>query len=345
MRRRRSIAMLVALVALGGVLVSQPAAAEPAADMFKGRKVSIYVSTGPGGGYDAYGRMLARHLGRHLPGNPTVVVENMPGAGGRNVMNFLYNVAPKDGTAIATVQHTTVYDDLFGEAGVRYDARKFTWLGSMASFTSVGIAWHTSGVRTIEDAKTKQIVMGSSGAGATSFQWTNLMNHLIGTKFKILVGYKGAADIYVALERGELDGVAGTDWTSIRNGFQRWLDNKQINIFVQFATTPHPDLPNVPLIGDLVSSPEDKTVLRFVFLGLGFARPFLAPPDLPAPVAAALRRGFDAVAKDPALLAEAKKIRFDVDAVDGVTVQRQLDELYATPKPLIDRAKWALTAR
>jgi tripartite-type tricarboxylate transporter receptor subunit TctC len=342
MRLRRSIAMLAVFA---GVLVTLPAAAEPAADLFKGRKVSIYVSTGPGGGYDAYGRMLARHLGRHLPGHPTVVVENMPGAGGRNVANFLYNVAPKDGTAIATMQHTTVYDALFGEAGVRYDARKFTWLGSMASFTSVGIAWHTSGVRTIEDAKTKQIVMGSSGAGATSFQWTNLMNHLIGTKFKILVGYKGAADMYVALERGELDGVAGTDWTSIRNGFQRWLDNKQINIFVQFATTPHPDLPKVPLIGDLVSSPEDKTVLRFVFLGLGFARPFLAPPDLPAPVAAALRRGFDAVAKDPALLAEAKKIRFDVDPVDGVTVQRQLDELYATPKPLIDRAKWALTAR
>jgi hypothetical protein len=231
----------------------QPAAAaEPAEELFKGRKVSIYVSTGPGGGYDAYGRMLARHLGRHLPGNPTVVVENMPGAGGRNVANFLYNVAPKDGTAIATMQHTTVYDAF----GSRCPLRRPGYRLGMASFTSVGIAWHTSGVRTIEDAKTKQIVMGSSGAGATSFQWTNLMNHLIGTKFKILVGYKGAADIYVALERGELDGVAGTDWTSIRNGFQRWLDNKQINIFVQFATTPHPDLPKV--FGDLVSSRKTR---------------------------------------------------------------------------------------
>lgn len=327
------------------VLFALPSMAQPSGDLFKGRKISIYVSTGPGGGYDAYGRLLAQHLSQHLPGHPTVVVENMPGAGGRNVANYIYNVAPKDGTAIATVQHTTVYDALFGENGVRYDARRFNWLGSMASFTSVGIAWHTSGVKTVEDAKNKQIVMGSSGVGATSFQWTNLMNHIIGTKFKILTGYKGAADIYLAIERGELDGVAGTDWASIRNGYTRWVENKQINIFVQFAMTPHPELPDVPLIGDLVSSAEDKTLLRFVFLGLGFARPFLAPPDMPAPVVEALRRGFDAASKDPALLADAKKVRFDVDAVDGLTVQRQIDELYSTPKALVERARWALTAQ
>ena len=327
------------------VLFALPSMAQPSGDLFKGRKISIYVSTGPGGGYDAYGRLLAQHLGHHLPGNPTVVVENMPGAGGRNVANYIYNVAPKDGTAIATVQHTTVYDALFGENGVRYDARRFNWLGSMASFTSVGIAWHTSGVKTVEDAKNKQIVMGSSGVGATSFQWTNLMNHVIGTKFKILTGYRGAADIYLAVERGELDGVAGTDWASIRNGYTRWVENKQVNIFVQFAMTPHPELPDVPLIGDLVSSAEDKTLLRFVFLGLGFARPFLAPPDMPAPVVEVLRRGIDAASKDPALLADAKKVRFDVDAVDGVTVQRQIDELYNSPKTLVERARWALTAQ
>lgn len=342
---RQWAATLVTVGALAAMLSAMPSQAQPADELFKGRKLSVYVSTGPGGGYDAYARLLSRHIGRHLPGNPTVVVENMPGAGGRSLANFLYNVAPKDGTAIATMQHTTVYDALFGEKGVRYDAQKFNWVGSMASFTSVGIAWHKSGVRTIEDAKKKEIVMGSSGYGATSFQWTNLMNHLLGTKFKILVGYKGAADIYIAVERGEIDGVAGTDWTSIRNGYSRWIENKQINIFVQFAMTPHPDLPKVPLIGDLVSSAEDKTVLRFVFLGLGFARPFVAPPDLPPATVAALRRGFSAANNDPALLAEAKKIRFDVDPVDGETVQRLVDELYKTPRPLIERAQWALTSR
>jgi len=345
MHHRRWTAPLAAIAGLTVVLLATPLQAQPVDEMFKGRKLIIYCSTGPGGGYDAYARLLARHIGRHLPGNPTVVVENMPGAGGRSLMNYLYNVAPKNGTAIATVQHTTVYDALFGENGVKYDAQKLNWLGSMASFTSVGIAWHTSGVRSIEDARQKEIVMGSSGYGATSFQWTNLMNRLLGTKFKILVGYKGAADLYIAIERHELDGVAGTDWTSIRNGYHRWIENKEINIFVQFAMKPHPDLPNVPLIGDLVSSPEDKTVLRFVFLGLGFARPFLAPPVLPPETVAALRRAFDAATKDPALLADSEKIRFEVEPVDGETVQRLVSELYETPRPLIERAQWALTTR
>jgi tripartite-type tricarboxylate transporter receptor subunit TctC len=335
-----------AILAGGTVIFAiLPLVAQAADDMFKGRTIVVYVSTGPGGGYDAYGRMLARNLGRHLPGNPNVIVENMPGAGGRNLANFLYNVAPRDGTAIATLQHTTVYDALFGDPGAKYDARKFNWLGSLASFTSVGIAWHTSGVKTIEDAKKRQIVMGSSGVGATSFQYTNLMNHLLGTKFKILIGYKGAADMYLALERGELQGVAGTDWTTIRNQHNRWITDRDINIFVQFAVKKHPDLPNVPLIGDLVSSDEDKSVLRFVFAGLQFARPFLAPPGLPAPVVAALRSGFTATAEDPELLAEAKRERFDVDPVDGATVQRLIDELYETPKPLVARAQWALTAQ
>lgn len=332
------------LTALAAALAVLPLAAH-GADEFKGRTITIYVSTGPGGGYDAYGRMVARNIGRHLPGNPNVIAENMPGAGGRKLANFLANAAPKDGTAIAIVHHTTVYDALFGEKGVKYDARKFNWLGSIASFTSVGIAWRTSGVKTIADAKQKQIVMGSSGVGATSYQYTNLMNHLLGTKFKIITGYKGAADMYLALEKGELQGVAGTDWTSIRNGHANWLKNGDITVFVQFAVKPHPDLPKVPLIGDLVTSDQDKRVLRFVFAGLQFARPFLAPPGVPAPTVAALRGGFDAMARDPQLIADAKKARFDIDPVDGASVQKDVDELYETPKALIERAQWALTAK
>ena len=341
MRHGTLTAMLATITGLFAILPL----AQADDDMFRGRTIVIYVSTGPGGGYDAYGRLMARNIGRHLPGNPNVIVENMPGAGGRKLANFLYNAAPKDGTAIAIIHHTTVYDALFGEKGVLYKAQDFNWLGSIASFTSVGIAWNTSGVKTIEDAKNKQIVMGSSGVGATSFQYTNLMNHLLGTKFKILIGYKGAADMYLALEKGELQGVAGTDWTSIRNQYNRWIENKDISVFVQFAVKKHPDLPNVPLIGDLVSSAEDKSVLRFVFAGLQFARPFLAPPGLPEQVVAALRGGFDAAAKDPELLAEAEKARFDIDPVDGATVQRLVAELYETPKPIVDRAQWALTAQ
>ncbi len=342
MLRRLSAAILA--WGLGLFAVFSPAA-HADNDMFKGRTIILYVSTSPGGGYDAYARLVARHLGHHLPGNPNVIVENMPGAGGRSLANYIYNVAPKDGTAIATMQHTTVYDALFGDPGVKYDARTFNWLGSIATFTSVGFAWHTSGVRTIADAKTKQIAMGSSGVSATSFQYTKPMNHILGTKFKILVGYKGSADLYLALERGEIQGVAGTDWAVLRNDRSNWIKNKDIDVFIQLAMKKNSELPNVPLIGDLVSSAEDKSVLKFVFDGLQFARPFLAPPGVPSPVVAVLRRGFDAAAKDPALLSEAKKERLDTDPVDGATVQQLVAALYTTPKPIIQRAQWALTAQ
>jgi len=343
MLRRGAIALLVTLV---GVRVMLPLAVNAGGDdTFKGRTVIVYVSTGPGGGYDAYARLVARNLGRHLPGNPNVIVENMPGAGGLNLANYLYNVAPKDGTAIGTMQHTITYEALFGEQAVKFDARKFNWLGSIATFTSVGIAWHTSGVKSIEDAKKKQIAMGASGAGATSFEYTNLMNHLLGTKFKILIGYKGSTAMYLAMERGELQGVAGTDWAVIRNDHSDWIKTKAIDVFVQFALKKNPDLPDVPLIGDLASSAEDKRVLHFVFAGLQFARPFLAPPGVPASVVAQLRSGFDAAAMDPALLAQAKKERLDIEPVDGATVQRLVGELYETPKPIVKRADWALTAQ
>lgn len=333
------------LAGLAGCLAIGSAAAQTAGDAFKGRTITVHISTGPGGGYDAYGRLIARHIGRHLPGNPNVIAENMPGAGGRKLANYLSNAAPKDGTGIAIVHHTTVYDAAFGEQGIKYDPRKINWLGSIASFTSVGIAWHTSGVKTIDDAKRTQIAMGSSGFGSTSYQYTNLLNQMLGTKFKIITGYKGATDMYAALEKGELQGVAGTDWATIRNQYSRWLQNKEVSVFVQFALQKHPDMPDVPLIGDLVSAEDDKRTLRFVFAGLQFARPFGAPPDLPAERVAALRAGFMAAAKDPQLLAEAKKIRFDIDPVDGESVQKLVAEVYDTPKNLIDRARQVLTGK
>jgi tripartite-type tricarboxylate transporter receptor subunit TctC len=332
------------LFALATVLAALPLAAQ-ADDMFAGRTVTVYVSTGPGGGYDAYGRILSRSLGRHLPGDPKVITENMPGAGGRKLANFLYNAAPKDGSVIAIIHHTTVYDALFGEKGVKYDSRKFNWLGSIASFTSVGIASRASGIKTIADARKKQIAMGSSGVGATSFQYTNLMNHVAGTKFKIITGYKGAADMFLALEKGELQGLAGVAWSTIRNHFGKQIKSGDIDVFVQFALKKHPELPNVPLIGDAAESAKDKAVLRFVFAGLDFARPFLAPPGLPAATVTALRRGFDQAARDPELLAQAKKAKLDIDPVDGAKVQKLVAELYDTPKDVVERAHWALTAK
>lgn len=332
-------------IAFAAILTGLPLAAHAADGMFAGKTITVYISVGAGGGYDAYGRLLARNIGRYLPGHPTVIAANMPGAGGRKLANYLYNAAPKDGTVIGIMQHTTVYDALFGEKGARYDARKFNWLGSMATFTSVGLAWHNTGVRTAEDAKKKQLVIGSSGVGATSYQYANLMNHLVGTKLKIITGYKGAADMFLALEKGELQGLAGIAWASIRNHLGGYIKHHDLNVFVQFTLKKNPQLPNVPLIGDLVSSDRDKRVLNFVFAGLQFARPFLAPPGVPAATVAILRRGFDEAVKDPALLAEAKKARFDIDPVDGATVQKLVDGLYEAPKSVVERAHWALTGK
>jgi len=334
----KTLATVSALAGIAGALLAGPAAAQS----FKGKTITVYIAVGPGGGYDAYGRMLASHIGSYLAGNPTVIAANMPGGGGRKLGNYMYNAAPKDGSAIAIIHHTTVYDSAFGAKGAQFNSSKFNWLGSMAGFTAIGFAWHTTGVKSIADARKKSISMGSTGKGATSYQYCALLNNMFGTKFKLITGYKGAKGIYFATEQREVDGACGLSWavTSSRQG--HWIKDKKINVFVQFALESHPDLTNVPTILSYAKNEDERKLLRFIYSGLKMARPFMAPPGLSKAKVAALRKAFVAVSKDPKFLAEAKRRHFPIGPVDGAAVQQVVDDIYNAPKALKAKAKAAL---
>lgn len=337
----KTLATVSALVGIVGALLSGPATAQS----FKGKTITVYIPVGPGGGYDGYGRMLANNIGRHLDGNPTVIATNMPGGGGRKMGNYLYNAAPKDGSAIAIIHHTTVYDSAFGSKGVQFNSSKFNWLGSMSGFTSIGFAWNTAGIGSIADAKKKQITMGSTGKGATSWQYCALLNNMFGTKFKLITGYKGAKGIYFAVEQREVDGACGLSWTVTKTRQAHWIKNNKIKLFVQFALKSHPELTHVPTIMTYARNPGEKELLRFIFSGLKMARPFLAPPGMAKARVIALRKAFVSVSKDARFLKAIKRRRFPLDPVDGKTVQRLVNDIYNAPAELKARAKKVLTGK
>lgn len=323
-----------------------PTSAQQSSETMQGRTITINVSVGPGGGYDAYGRMVARALSRHIPGNPTVVASNMPGGGGRLLCNYMYNVAPKDGTAIAIVQHTTVYDAAFGEQGVQYEAHKLNWLGSMSTTSFIALVWHTTGVRSIEDAKRQEVSMGATGPGATSFQYPMLTNKLFGTRFKIVTGYKGSPEVYAAVEKRELDGTGGLAWEVFRNAHEDWIRDRKVNFLLLFGLKRTPELPDVPTILELARTPEEKELLNFIFTGALFAWPFMLPPGVPQARVEMLRAAMKAVFKDPEVLEEAAKRRLSVvDSADGETVQRLVTGIHNTPADLKQKARALLSGQ
>jgi tripartite-type tricarboxylate transporter receptor subunit TctC len=336
---------IAAAFGIAGAAWASASVAQPAAESMQGRTMTLYISVGPGGGYDSYGRMVARGLGRHIPGNPTIIASNMPGGGGRTLGNYMYNVAPKDGSAIAIVQHTTVYDAAFGEQGVRFDSSRLNWIGSMASMTFVALVWHTTGIRTVEDAKKREVTVGATGPGATSFQYPALLNTLFGTRLKIITGYKGSPEVYHAVEQRELDGTGGLTWEVFRNARGDWIRDNKVNIFLQFALKRHAELPEVPTIIELARNPEEKQLLELIFKGLQFGMPFMVPPGVAPARIEMLRTAMTALAKDPEFLAEAKSRKFSIDHTDGATVQRLVGEIYAASQELKTRARSLLAGK
>jgi tripartite-type tricarboxylate transporter receptor subunit TctC len=323
------------------------AMAQPAADFFAGKTVSLLIGTTPGGGYDAYGRALARHLGRHIPGNPGVVVKNMPGAGGLALANHLYNRAPKDGTEIATVQNGLPFEKLFymlspGGANALFDSTKFGWIGSMTQTVFVTVTWHAAPVKTLQDAMTKEVILGSSTTSSDSYVLAMLSNNLLGTKFKVVHGYAGATEVSLAVENGEVHGEAGKDWTTLTSTRPQWVRDKKVNILVQMGMKPHPDIKGVPMAIDLAKTPEDRQVMEVVFAKFGMSRPFMAPPELPPERLAALRQAFDAALRDPAFLAEAEKLGMEINPVSGADVEALVARIMNTPPALAERAREAL---
>lgn len=303
------------------------------------RPVTIYVAGTAGGGIDLYARLLGRHLGRHIPGKPSVTVQVMPGAGGIRAANYLAQQAPRDGTAITAFANGPILEPLIGARHPGYDMSQFTWVGAVTKDIGLCIAWGASPFKTIEDVKTQQMVVGGTGAGSETDTWPIVLNEVLGTKFKLVTGYVGSQETILAIERGETHGRCVFSHSALKTAKPDWLRDKKINVLVLTALAASLDFPGVPAVVDLVAKPEDRQLLELMVAPGAMARPFVAPPGLPASRAALIRRAFDATMQDPDFRAEAAKIQADVAPTTGEDVQKLVERIYATPRPVIERIK------
>jgi tripartite-type tricarboxylate transporter receptor subunit TctC len=325
---------------------TQNARADTVEDFYRGKTISMVVSSSPGGGYDALARAVARFLGTHIAGNPSVIVRNMPGAGGIVATNFIANVAPRDGLTIACVLNNTPFEPLFGTKEADYDATKLTWLGTPSVETGLLIVWHTSPVKTLDDARTIQITAGSSGANSAPSFYARLLNELLGLKIKIVLGYPGQNEAYFAMERGEIDSFGVTFWSSLTSTKSEWIRDKKVRILIQYGPEKEAALPDVPYGPDLVRNADDGALFAAADAPLAAGRPFLAPPDLPSERAVALRAGLLATFKDPAFRAEADKEQLQINKpTSGETMQAEIARVYQTPQRIVDRLRAIAQAR
>jgi tripartite-type tricarboxylate transporter receptor subunit TctC len=313
--------------------IVQAQAQNPAA-FYKGKSVDLYIGYSAGGGYDVYARALARHMGRFIPGNPTIVPKNMPGAGSLVLANWLYNVAAKDGTAFGMIGRGTAFDPLLGSTKAQFDPVKFNWIGSMNDEVSVCVAWHTSGIAKLEQVVQNELTVGGTGPAADTDQFPKVLNATIRTKFKIIPGYPGGNDIDLAMERGEVMGRCGWSWSSVIATHKSWLDEKKINVLVQLSLNKHADLPDAPLVMDFAKTDEQRQIFKLVFARQPMGRPFLAPAGVPAERTATLRKAFMDTMADPGFLAEAEKMKLEINPVSGEAVQAILQDVYQTPKSI-----------
>jgi tripartite-type tricarboxylate transporter receptor subunit TctC len=329
---------LLAAVLLAALPASIAGAQSPA-DFYKGKTVELDVGYSVGGAYDLYARTIGRYLGRHIPGNPTVIVKNMEGGGSLRLANWLYRVAPKDGSVLATIGRGTGFDPILGQQGAQFDGTKFTWIGSANNEVSVCVAWNaTSGITKFEDLLTKQITVGGTSMSADTDQFPKVIDGVFGAKMRIVSGYPGGNNVVLAMERGEIQGRCGWSWSSVMSTHKAWIDEKKITVLVQLALRKHPDLPNVPLIMDLAKTDEQKQILKLIFARQTMGRPYLAPPGIPADRAQALRKAFMDTMSDKDFLADAAKTKLEITPVDGAELQKLVAEVYATPADIEKKA-------
>jgi tripartite-type tricarboxylate transporter receptor subunit TctC len=333
-----TVLLPIVLLAAGAV----GARAQSAAQFYKGRQLSLLVFSGAGSTYDIYARLLARHLGEHVPGNPSFVVQNMLGAGGLKVEEYLYRIAPKDGSVVGTIGRGLPFEPMLGHNEINVDPLKFTWLGSMNRDVSLALSWFTSQVKTFDDLKKHELLVPGTGAGADSEIMPRAFNQLAGTRFKIIEGYRDTPVGALAMERGELDGVGYWSWSSIMAAHPDWVRDKKINLLFHTGTAPLADAPGVPSIRDLVTDPTARRALAFLLAREIMGRPYLAPPGLPPDRTAALRIAFAATLRDPAFLADAGRTRLDVSLVTGEEIDALLKDSAAAPREVIARVKEAL---
>jgi tripartite-type tricarboxylate transporter receptor subunit TctC len=320
------------------ILAAGPLRAQAPEAFFAGKTITIVVGFEAGGGYDAYARMLARHMGRH-PGGANIVVQNRPGAGSLVAANYLFSVAPRDGTVFGIISSGVLFDPLFGNKAAQFEATEFSWLGSVNREVSTCQIWHTAPIKSFEDARTTSIAVGGTGAGADSHLFPQTLNAVLDTKFKIVSGYPGATSVFLAMERGELQGICGIYWSTLKAQRSDWLRQGILRPLVQLALEKHPEYPDVPLILDFARNPEERAALELVFAPMALARPFLGPPGIPADRLAFLRRAFTTTVADPDFKAEADKLKLEVSPMFADEVVALLKRLYQTPTSVVDRAK------
>jgi tripartite-type tricarboxylate transporter receptor subunit TctC len=328
--------------ALSLALCATSAHAQGVEQFYKGRQLTMIVYSGSGSAYDIYARVLVRHMGNHLPGKPTFIVQNMQGAGGLKAIDYLYRIAPKDGSVIGTIGRGLAFEPVLGRNEVKYDPLQFTWLGSMNREATLAMSWHTSKVKTYEDLTKTELLVPGTGAGADSEIIPLAFNALAGTKFKIIAGYKDTLDGALAMERGELDGLAYWSYSAVLASRPDWLPKKEVNVLFHTGTEVIPEIRDVPLIRNLVTIPTDKKALEFMLAREIFGRPFLAPPALPPERAAALRAAFNATLRDPEFLKDAERSKIDTNLVTGEELDTVLKDATNAPAEVINRVKQAL---
>ena len=322
------------------VALATPAMADPVEDFYRGKTLNFVVSSSPGGGYDALTRAVARYLGRHIPGNPSVIVRNMPGAGGIIATSYIAHVAPRDGLTIAGVQNNTPFEPLFGTKEADYDATTLTWLGTPSVETGLLITWGASRVKNLDDARRFEFTAGTSGANSAPSFYARLLNELLGLKIKTVNGFPGQNEAYLAMERGEIDSFGVTFWSSLTSTKPDWIRDKKINILVQYGPQKEPALGATPYGPDLLKNTEDKLLFEAAYAPLAAGRPFVAPPDLPPDRAAALRAAMLATFGDPEFLAEAKKQRLDINKpTAGEALQADIARVYGMPASVAERLR------
>jgi tripartite-type tricarboxylate transporter receptor subunit TctC len=329
---------LIALV----LAVPPGAQAQSVADFYRGRSVNLIVGYSAGGGYDTYARVLARHMGKHIPGNPAIVVQNMPGAGSLKAANYLFNVAPKDGSTFGSFSRGMAMEPLIGGTGTQFDAAKFGWLGSGTNEDSVFVVWHSSPVKTWADMLAKPFTVGGEGSGSDPDVYALLLRNVFDVKLRLISGYPGSAEIALALERGEVDARTSWSWSSLKAQRPDWVRDKKVSIPVQVNLTRGAELQDVPAIMEFAKDDRQRQMLKLVVARQGMARPFTAPPGIPDDRKAALRKAFDEVMKDPDFLAEMKTRGMEVNPVSGADIDKLVGELYATPKDVVAETRRAI---
>jgi tripartite-type tricarboxylate transporter receptor subunit TctC len=331
----------IASIVLMTTTLNSGTRADPVADFYRGKRITVMIGYATGGGFDLYARLLARHMGSHIPGQPTLVPQNFVGAGSLNAANTLYNVAARDGTVFGTFARGMAMEGLIGSDKVQFDATKFTWLGSATNELSVCATWHASPTKTWADLLSKPTTVSGTGAGADPDTFAALVKNVFGAKLKLISGYRGTGEMNLAIERGEVDGRCGWSWGVIKSTQPGWVAEKKLNVIVQLSLHKSPELPGVPLIMDFAND-RQKQILKMVLSRQVMGRPFAAPPGLPDDRTQALRKAFDETLKDPVFLEDANRQGLDTDPVGGVEVEKLVNELYRTPKDVVEEARLAI---